>query len=103
MALSSAVLFSNQDHLDPNERNNVINSCIGGVHDVNPFALIPQFNEYYIRSAYQTIIEQPDLSVDHFRTHSGFKFYLCKINNEVFEAVTSLDTTVIYRVIRVVF
>lgn len=101
MALSSASLFSAPYQIAQDAFNTIRNAVALGQANHNAYALFPSFNPHLIHTAYRYIENGPDMSLEFIAYQSGFRFFLYKTDNQVYEVVSNEQVTEIYKVSQV--
>lgn len=99
--MSSSVLISNLDYqINPFIYNTVLNAVnlhLNG-HHFEQMMLLPSLNSTTLDIAYEEIINDNNMTLKQISQKSNFRFFLFKMNNNIYSIITNLDMSVIYEV-----
>jgi transglutaminase/protease-like cytokinesis protein 3 len=99
MALSSSLLLSHEFQITENAFNTIRNVVNLGEATHNANALFPSLNPLLLHSTYRYIENGPDMSIHFMTCRSGFRFFLYKTDERIYQVVSNDDVTEIYRVL----
>ena len=102
--MSSSLLLGENFQITNYEYNNILNAVNLYMNDHNyqfdnPFALIPALNSTTLDIAYEGILNDDNMTVRLVSQTSGFRFFFFKMNNNVYQIITNLDSSIVYNFI----
>jgi len=101
-ASSSSFLLSSMngilsEELTETQRNTIRNIVVNSGEVSNPFSLFPSIDKY-LKYTYKEIINKPNESFQLITSKSCYKFFFYKTDDVIYEVVTNLNVTDVYRV-----
>jgi len=96
----SSSLLSVNFQITPMEYNTVLNAVnlhLNGYH-FSEVMLLPSLNSTTLDIGYDGILNDDDMTLRQISQTSGFRFFLFKLNNNIYNIITNLDVSVVYKV-----
>jgi len=96
----SSSLLSVNVQITPMVYNTVLNAVnlhLDG-HHFSEVMLLPSLNSTTLDIAYDGILNDNDMTLRQISQTSGFRFFLFKLNNNIYNIITNLDVSVVYKV-----
>jgi hypothetical protein len=96
----SSLLYSADFQITPIVYNTVLNAVnlhLDG-HQFSEVMLLPSLNSTIFDIGYERILNEDDMTLRQISQTSGFRFFLFKMNNNIYNIITNLDVSVVYKV-----